>query len=115
MRWKMITSGRWTPYLMAGFLYGKANYSIDDNSAPGLTYSSTSGSTDITSFRGGIGTDVALSEQWGLGLEINYTQGPPTFDVTMKDTSSGKTEALSLPDTPQKGMVLMQLRLKYTF
>lgn len=116
MRWKFHTESRWTPYLLAGFVYGTADYKIATNNLPGITYSATSASTDIRSFRGGFGTDVALSEHWGLGFEINYTIGPPTFDLTMTQTGSGTTEAISLPNTPEKGMLdFMQFRLKYAF
>jgi len=113
-RWKIRTSSRWTPYVSLGGVAGNADYSINQLTKANLTIlSPLTGTSSFVGARAGVGTDIAFGDQFSVGIEISGTQGPPAYNIVVKDSSSGRIMDVAL--TEHQTMLVSTIRLRYTF
>ena len=101
-------------YLALGGVAGKIFYRSDFSDQDNYTVlSKTEDNTYFISPRIGFGTNINLSKQIGLGVEVSYTGSPPAFSVVEANRNTGQIETLKLNSGAD--MFGIELGVRYTF
>jgi opacity protein-like surface antigen len=106
---------RLNPYLILGALSGKVRYSAEANDSTVDIVSVSRGKASYTTYRAGLGLNIATSSNFALEVEATYTGGVPSVHATVTKPSGpvgNRSDEIMFDGSP---IVNLVVGIRYTF